>query len=62
MPIVLHKIIGIHNAHVRKIGLSLIGQPRIDCQSLPSILLDLPPKKERTRLFRPGIEGHDRAR
>ena len=45
MLIVLYKIIGIHNAHVRKIGLSLIGQPRIDSQSLPNILLVLPPTK-----------------
>lgn len=37
--IVLYKLMGIHNAHVRKFGLNHIGQPGIGSQYLLNILL-----------------------
>lgn len=44
---------------MRKTGLSLMGQPRIECQSLPNILLVQLPEKERAGLLRLGSKGHD---
>lgn len=37
--IVLYKIMGIHNAHVRKFGLNHIGQPGISSQYLNILLV-----------------------
>lgn len=36
-----------------------MGQPRIECQSLPNILLVQLPEKERAGLLRLGSKGHD---